>query len=194
MPNAWIEFVKQYAKKHDLTYGCAISKAGVEYRALKSGKKTEPVKKIEAPKQLEMIITKIKRPKPKMIAESDEDFLKREVADLKQRISKEKDPETLTMYKTALKSSVSKLDNLSKPVKKVETPKPVKIETPKPKVIKTPKIIQNAVISKKEKKAILAELTMNLNALKKQQSRMPSQSRSMDIADLEKRILEVGSL
>lgn len=188
MPNAWILFVKDYAKKNNISYGCAISKAGVEYRALKSGKKTETIKKIESPnsKQLEMVVTRIKKPKPKVVAESEEDFLKREIADLKQRISKEKDSETLTMYKTALKSSVNKLDNLSKPVKK--------IETPKPKVMKTPKIIQNAVISKKEKKAILLELTTNLNALKKQQSRMPSQSRLMDIAELEKRIVEVSKI
>ena len=128
MPNAWVMFVKEYAKKNNISYGCAISKAGEEYRALKSGKKIETSKpKVIEPVKIEM-------------------------------------------------------------VKKVETPKPIV------KVIKTPKIIQNAVISKKEKKAILSELTMNLNALKKQQSRMPSNSRLVDIANLEKRILEVGSL
>lgn len=126
MPNAWVLFVKEYAKKHDLTYGCAISKAGEEYRALKSGKK------IETPKV--------------------------------------------------------------EPIKKIETPKPIVKVIESVKMVKTPKIVQNAVISKKEKKAILAELSANLIALKKQQSRMPSQSRLMDIANLEKRILEVGSL
>ena len=125
MPNAWVLFVKEYAKKNNISYGCAISKAGEEYRALKSGKKFEMVKPVVN------VIKKVKE-----------------------------DP------------------------KKIEMVKPVK----------TPKIIQNAVISKKEKKAILSELTTNLTALKKQQSRMPSQSRLFDIANLEKRILEVGSI
>ena len=128
MPNAWVMFVKEYAAKNNISYGCAISKAGGEYRAFKSGKKIETSKpKVIEPVKIEM-------------------------------------------------------------VKKVETPKPIV------KVIKTPKLIQNAVISKKEKKSILAELSANLIALKKQQSRMPSQSRLVDIANLEKRILEVGSL
>jgi len=47
MPNAWVLFVKEYAKKNNISYGCAISKAGEEYRALKSEKKIEPAKKIE---------------------------------------------------------------------------------------------------------------------------------------------------
>ena len=72
--------------------------------------------------------------------------------------------------------------------------KPIVKVIEKVKMVKTPKLIQNAVISKKEKKSILAELSANLIALKKQQSRMPSQSRLVDIANLEKRILEVGSL
>ena len=128
MPNAWVMFVKEYAAKNNISYGCAISKAGEEYRAFKSGKKIETSKpKVIEPVKIEM-------------------------------------------------------------VKKIETPKPIV------KVIKTPKIIQNAVISKKEKKSILAELSANLIALKKQQPRMPSQSRLVDIANLEKRILEVGSL
>jgi hypothetical protein len=124
MPNAWILFVKEYAKKHNITYGCAISKAKDEYKAHKAGKSI-PEKKVEIPKVVE---------KPKVI------------------------------------------------------------EPVKPKVVKTPKIIQNAVISKKEKKAILDELTTNLNALKKQQTRIPSQSRSMEISKLEKRIMEVAGI
>jgi hypothetical protein len=47
MANAWVLFVKEYAKKNNISYGCAISKAGEEYRALKSGKKVEPVKKLK---------------------------------------------------------------------------------------------------------------------------------------------------
>ena len=134
MPNAWVMFVKEYAAKNNISYGCAISKAGGEYRAFKSGKKIETSKpKVIEPVKIEM-------------------------------------------------------------VKKIETPKPIVKVIEKVKMVKTPKIIQNAVISKKEKKSILAELSANLIALKKQQSRMPSQSRLVDIANLEKRILEVGSL
>lgn len=122
MPNAWVLFVKEYAKKNNISYGCAISKAGEEYRALKSGKKIETVK-------------------PKII-------------------------------------------------------EPVKIETPKPivKVIRQPKIIENPTITKAEKKAILSELTTNLNALKKQQLRMPSQSRLVDIAEMEAKILKYSKM
>ena len=35
MPNAWVEFVKQYAKDNNISYGCAISEAGVAYRSIK---------------------------------------------------------------------------------------------------------------------------------------------------------------
>jgi hypothetical protein len=124
MPNAWILFVKDYAKKHDISYGCAISRAKEDYKAHKAGK-SMPEKKVEMPKVIE-------------------------------------------------KAKV--------------------IEPVKEKVIKTPKIIQNAVISKKEKKAILEDLTANLNALKKQQTRMPSQSRLLEIGRLEKRIMEVAGI
>jgi len=37
MPNAWVEFVRQYAKDNNLSYGCAISEASPAYRALKKG-------------------------------------------------------------------------------------------------------------------------------------------------------------
>ena len=37
MPNAWVEFVRQYAKENNLSYGCAISEAGPAYRSTKKG-------------------------------------------------------------------------------------------------------------------------------------------------------------
>jgi hypothetical protein len=125
MVNAWVLFVKEYAKKNNISYGCAISKAGEEYRALKSGKKVETVKKTE--------IVKV-------------------------------DP------------------------KKIEMVKPVV------KVIRQPKLIENPTITKAEKKAILSELTTNLNALKKQQSRMPSSSRLVDIAEMEAKIIKYSKM
>jgi len=43
MVNRWIEHVKKYAKKHNIAYGCAISKAGATYK--KTVKKTKKTKK-----------------------------------------------------------------------------------------------------------------------------------------------------
>jgi hypothetical protein len=64
---------------------------------------------------------------------------------------------------------------------------PKKIEMVKPiKIIKKPKLIENPSISKAEKKSILNELTINLNALKKQQRAMPSQSRLVEIKEWKK--------
>ena len=36
MPNAWVEFVRQYAKENNLSYGCAISEASPAYRKMKA--------------------------------------------------------------------------------------------------------------------------------------------------------------
>jgi hypothetical protein len=135
MPNAWILFVKDYAKKHNISYGCAISRAKEDYKAHKAGK-SGPLK-----------------PLPIMLP------------------------------------GKAKVIEMPKVIEKAKVIEPVK-----EKVMKTPKIIQNAVISKKEKKAILGELTDNLNALKKQQTRMPSQSRLLEIERLEKRIMEVAGI
>jgi len=38
MPNAWVEFVRQYAKDNNLSYGCAISEASPAYRKIKQEK------------------------------------------------------------------------------------------------------------------------------------------------------------
>ena len=47
MPNAWVEFVRQYAKENNLSYGCAISEASPAYRKMKQEAKTPktPTKK-----------------------------------------------------------------------------------------------------------------------------------------------------
>ena len=39
MGNAWVEFVRQYSKDNNISYGCAISEAGPAYRAMKQGHK-----------------------------------------------------------------------------------------------------------------------------------------------------------
>jgi hypothetical protein len=64
MPNAWILFVKEYAKKHNITYGCAISKAKDDYKAHKAGKSI-PEKKVEIPKVVEKpkVIEPVKKPR-----------------------------------------------------------------------------------------------------------------------------------
>ena len=126
MPNAWVMFVKEYAKKNNISYGCAISKAGEEYRALKSGKKVET---------------------PKVV-----------------------------------------------PMKKVETSKPVVKVIESITKVRKPKLIENPTISKAEKKSILNELTVNMNALKKQMRVMPSESKKMEIERMEKRIIEISKM
>jgi len=47
MGNPWVEFVRQYSKDNNISYGCAISEAGVAYRAMKQGAQTlkAPTKK-----------------------------------------------------------------------------------------------------------------------------------------------------
>jgi len=69
MPNPWVEFVREYAKKNNITYMCAISKAKDEYRAMKEGKKkvekVEPKKVIEKKAEPEVQITYgVKKSKP----------------------------------------------------------------------------------------------------------------------------------
>lgn len=41
----WIEFVKAYAKKNNIKYGEALSKAGPEYRKMKGSSMSEKPKK-----------------------------------------------------------------------------------------------------------------------------------------------------
>ena len=35
MVNKWVDFVRQYAKENNISYGCAISEAGQAYRNMK---------------------------------------------------------------------------------------------------------------------------------------------------------------
>ena len=37
MVNQWVQFVKEYARENNITYGCAISEAGPAYRNMKQG-------------------------------------------------------------------------------------------------------------------------------------------------------------
>ena len=37
MGNPWVEFVRQYRKDNNISYGCAISEAGPAYRSTKKG-------------------------------------------------------------------------------------------------------------------------------------------------------------
>ena len=47
MPNAWVEFVRQYAKDNNISYGCAISEAGPAYRQMKAMNEKPKEKKKE---------------------------------------------------------------------------------------------------------------------------------------------------
>ena len=35
MPNAWVEFMREYAREKKLSYGCAVSEASPAYRKMK---------------------------------------------------------------------------------------------------------------------------------------------------------------
>ena len=37
MVNQWVQFVKEYARENNISYGCAISEAGQAYRKMKQG-------------------------------------------------------------------------------------------------------------------------------------------------------------
>jgi len=37
MVNQWVQFVRQYARENNISYGCAISEAGQAYRNMKQG-------------------------------------------------------------------------------------------------------------------------------------------------------------
>ena len=37
MVNQWVQFVKEFAKENNISYGCAISEAGQAYRKMKQG-------------------------------------------------------------------------------------------------------------------------------------------------------------
>ena len=37
MVNQWVQFVRQFAKDNNISYGCAISEAGPAYRNMKRG-------------------------------------------------------------------------------------------------------------------------------------------------------------
>jgi len=54
MGNPWVEFVRQYAKDNNISYGCAISEAGVAYREMKGIQvkpKDKKKSKITVPKE-----------------------------------------------------------------------------------------------------------------------------------------------
>ena len=37
MVNQWVQFVKEYSRENNISYGCAISEAGPAYRNMKQG-------------------------------------------------------------------------------------------------------------------------------------------------------------
>ena len=52
MPNKWVEHVKQYAKKHNLSYGCAVSDPGCK-SSYHAGKDVPP---LETPMRTSRVI------------------------------------------------------------------------------------------------------------------------------------------
>ena len=47
MGNPWVEFVRQYSKDNNISYGCAISEAGPAYRAMKAKNAKPKEKKVK---------------------------------------------------------------------------------------------------------------------------------------------------
>jgi len=41
MVNQWVQFVKEYARENNISYGCAISEAGQAYRKMKQGENSK---------------------------------------------------------------------------------------------------------------------------------------------------------
>ena len=62
MVNQWIEFIRQYAKDNNISYGCAISEAGPAYRNMKQGGNSKR-EKIEMESMSMEDVPKIKHPK-----------------------------------------------------------------------------------------------------------------------------------
>jgi len=60
MANAWIQHVKEYARKNNISYGCAISEAKASYT-----KKAKPEPKKKAPKPKPEPKKKAPKPEPK---------------------------------------------------------------------------------------------------------------------------------
>lgn len=52
MANEWVEFVKDFAKKRKISYGCAISQASKEYKTMKALKGMKKVMGSITAKQL----------------------------------------------------------------------------------------------------------------------------------------------
>lgn len=77
MPNRWIEFVKKWAEKHELTYGCALSQPQLktDYRKMYPTKKQE--KENQALEMLQMKgqdkKKKKKKQRPELVIVGDED-------------------------------------------------------------------------------------------------------------------------
>ena len=49
MVNQWVQFVRQYAKDNNISYGCAISEAGPAYRNMKKELNEMDMEDFDAP-------------------------------------------------------------------------------------------------------------------------------------------------
>ena len=62
MGNPWVDFVRAYAKDYNISYGCAISEAGVAYRKMKQEAKlpkTPTKKRITIKPKIKKIKSKV---------------------------------------------------------------------------------------------------------------------------------------
>jgi hypothetical protein len=102
MPNRWIEFVKEFAAKNNITYGCALTKPELktEYRSKypkeDKGKK-EPVKVVEEEIVIEPVKKKRAKKEPVKVVEEKEEIVIEPVKKKRVKKAKAKVLEPLTL-------------------------------------------------------------------------------------------------
>jgi len=168
MPNRWVEWVRKWAKDHDTTYGCALSKPECkdEYRAKYGNRKKLPKSKekelmgmedFDAPAPAPKKKTKKPKPKKKFVVADEikerfkmtgEDIQSRQV----QQVEKSKSSKVKALMELLKKDEDRKRmvemsrmmgedRDAPKPVKKVKKVKKDKVKTKKIFVLKKPEPI-----------------------------------------------------
>jgi|688.fasta_scaffold12702_3 hypothetical protein len=170
MPNRWVEWVRKWAKDHDTTYGCALSKPECkdEYRAKYGNRKKLPKSKekelmgmedFDAPAPAPKKKTKKPKPKPKkkfVVADEIKERFKMTGEDIQsrqvQQVEKSKSSKVKALMELLKKDEDRKRmvemsrmmgedRDAPKPVKKVKKVKKDKVKTKKIFVLKPEPII-----------------------------------------------------
>lgn len=105
--NPWVEFVRAYAKKHNISYGCALSEAGAEYRKKKEKK---PVKKV-VQKVAEKPVKKVVKKKVQKEEIDEEELRQAREADEILKKLEDRMKETLNLNKKDLQDLINRFDD-----------------------------------------------------------------------------------